>query len=237
MEQQYYILSKSTNQSVGPMSESEVRQWISQRLLTDDDMIARVGDASWLPISQSSFAPLVTTNTTGSYPSANREMGRPLEYMQAYQANPQISVQQDNSILFQRFVALLIDGLCAFPLMILAVLPVISLIGTPLLVAYFLSRDILSGNGQSIGKRVMGLKVKKTDGSPVTWIDSFQRNIVYLIFLAYFAFTIPGLGWIIVIVLKIPSSLLSIAEVLSVLVTGRRLGDHLNGKTFVTKAY
>ena len=140
------------------MTATEVRQWVSQSLLTKEDMIARVGDSNWISINQSPFAPLMTT---GSYPSANREMGRPNEYVQHYNANANAKPQPDSSILLIRWVALMIDGLIAIPLIILAVLPVISLIGTPLVVAYFISRDILMGNGQSLGKKAMGLKVEK----------------------------------------------------------------------------
>ncbi len=234
MEQQYYVLSKSNNQSVGPMTETEVRQWVSQSLLTRDDMVARVGDADWISINQSPFAPLTTT---GSYPSANREMGRPNEYLQNYAPHNiglNAAPQADSSILLIRWVALLIDSLIAFPLFILAVLPLISLIGTPLVVAYFISRDVLMGNGQSIGKRAMGLKVAKTDGTPVTWADSAKRNIVFFAYLALFVFTVPYLGWIVAIILMIPINILFLVETIMVLTTGRRIGDNL-GTTYVVK--
>jgi uncharacterized RDD family membrane protein YckC len=234
-EQQYFVLSKSNNQSVGPMSDSEVRQWISQKLLNPNDMIARVGDSNWISINQSPFAPLATTNT-GSYPSANREMGRPNEYLQNYQVQQTAKPQVDSSILLIRWVALMIDGLIAFPLMILAILPIISLLGTPLVVAYFISRDVLMGNGQSIGKRLMGLKVVKSDNTPVVWVDSVKRNIVFFAYLALIAFTIPYLGWIVAAILMIPLKILFIVETIMVIATGRRMGDNL-GTTYVTKAY
>lgn len=231
MEQQYFVLSKSNNQSVGPMTATEVRQWVSQSLLTKEDMIARVGDSNWISINQSPFAPLMTT---GSYPSANREMGRPNEYVQHYNANANAKPQPDSSILLIRWVALMIDGLIAIPLIILAVLPVISLIGTPLVVAYFISRDILMGNGQSLGKKAMGLKVEKSDGTPVEWVDSVKRNIVYFAYLILFVFTIPYLGWIAAIILMVPLNILFLVETIMVLTTGRRIGDNM-GTTFVTK--
>jgi uncharacterized RDD family membrane protein YckC len=237
VEQQYYVLSKSNNQSVGPMTETEVRQWVSQSLLTRDDMVARVGDAGWISINQSPFAPLTTT---GSYPSANREMGRPNEYLQNY--NPNINANLgakppvDSSILLIRWVALMIDTLIAFPLMILAVIPLISIIGTPLLVGYLVSRDALMGNGQSIGKRAMGLRVEKSDGIPFNWVDSFKRNIVYLLYLGLIVNTIPYLGWIVTIILMIPLSLIFLVETIMVITTGRRIGDNF-GTTYVVKEY
>ncbi len=237
MEQQYYVLSKSNNQSVGPMSETEVRQWVSQSLLTKEDMIARVGDSNWISINQSPFAPLMTT---GSYPSANREMGRPNEYLQHYTPNiaakPGVKPPPDSSILLIRWVALFIDSLIALPLFFMAVFPVISLIGTPLVVAYFISRDILMGNGQSIGKRVMGLKVEKSDGTPVEWVDSVNRNIVFFAYLALFVFTVPYLGWIVAIILMIPINILFLVETIMVIATGRRIGDNL-GTTYVVKEH
>ena len=232
MEQQYYVLSKSNNQSVGPMSETEVRQWVSQSLLTKDDMVARAGDANWISINQSPFAPLMKT---GSYPSANREMGRPNEYLQNHTPQSVAAKQSDSSILLIRWVALFIDSAIAFPLFIMAVFPLISLVGAPLVVAYFISRDVLMGGGQSIGKRVMGLKVEKTDGSPVEWIDSVKRNIVFFAYLTLIVFTVPWLGWILGILLMIPVSIAFFVETIMVIATGKRMGDNL-GATFVTRA-
>ncbi|MEP6900642.1 MAG: RDD family protein [Actinomycetota bacterium] len=233
-EQQYYVLSKSNNQSVGPMTETEVRQWVSQSLLTREDMVARVGDADWISINQSPFAPLMTT---GSYPSANREMGRPNEYLQNYAPNNialNAKPQADSSILLIRWVALMIDSLIAIPLMILAFIPLISIIGTPLLVGYFVSRDALMGNGQSIGKRAMGLRVEKSDGISFSWVDSFKRNIVYLLYLGLIVNTIPIYGWFVTIILMIPLSLIFLVETIMVIATGRRIGDNL-GTTYVVK--
>jgi uncharacterized RDD family membrane protein YckC len=231
-EQQYYVMTRETNQQVGPLGEREVRQWISERFLTSDDMIARAGDANWILINQSHFAPLMKT---GSYPSVNRDMGRPQEYLQNINAQASAKPPVDSSLLPIRWVALMLDGLIAFPLIILAVLPIISLIGTPLVVAYFIFRDMLCGNGQSVGKKALGLKVVKSDDTPVTWMDSVKRNIVFFGYLALFAFTVPYLGWFVAIILMIPLNIVFLVETITVLVTGRRMGDHL-GTTYVTRA-
>lgn len=234
MNEQYYVLSKENNQSIGPMSDAEVRQWISQKLLNGNDQIARVGDSNWISINQSPFAPLA--KQTGSYPSANRDMGRPQEYLQSY--NPQMNAVNEphSSLLLIRWVALIIDMAIAFPLVFMAVFPLISLIGTPLLVAYLISRDALMGNGQSVGKRVMGLKVEKPDGSPFEWVDSVKRNIVFFAYLVLIVFTVPYLGWFVGIILMIPVSIVFLVETILVLATGKRMGDNI-GKTQVVRAY
>jgi uncharacterized RDD family membrane protein YckC len=228
-EQQYYVMTKGTNQPVGPMNEAEIRQWISQRFLTNEDKITRAGDANWISVNQSPFASLVKT---GSYPSVNQHLAKPEIYAQNFDAKP----QPDSSILLIRWVALFIDAMIAIPLIILAVLPLISLIGTPLVVAYFISRDVLMGNGQSIGKRVMGLRVVKSDGTPVTWADSVRRNIVFFAYLSLFVFTVPYLGWIVALFLMIPVKIAFIVETILVLTGGRRMGD-LMGTTYVARAY
>lgn len=208
------------------MTATEVRQWVSQNLLTTDDLIARVGDANWIAIRQTPFAP---APNTGSYPSANREMGRPNEYLQQYIPGTQPVAQPDSTILLHRWLALMIDGLIAFPLVFMAVLPVISLLGTPLLVAYYISRDALLGNGQSVGKKALGLKVEKDDGTPLTWIDSVKRNVVFFAYLVLIFCTIPYLGWFIAGILSIPLGILFLVETIMVISTGKRIGDRWGG--------
>lgn len=165
-----------------------------------------------------------------------REMGRPADYLQSLQKSIRESPKPDTSILGHRLLALLIDGAIAVPLVFVAILPIFSLIGTPALVAYYLSRDILMGNGQSIGKKAMGLKVEKVDGSEVTWNDSFMRNIVFLGYLALICFTVPWFGWLAAIFLLIPVNLVFLAETIVVISTGKRIGEHMSGKTYVTRA-
>ncbi len=57
------------------------------------------------------------------------------------------------------------------------------------------ARDILVDKGVSIGKKVMGLRVVRTDGSEITIEDSVKRNIPFMIGCAGNVFTIiPVLG-------------------------------------------
>jgi uncharacterized RDD family membrane protein YckC len=127
-----------------------------------------------------------------------------------------------------RFLGLLIDGLIAIPLMIMAVIPVVGIVGAPLLTLYMLLRDYFFG-GQSIGKKVMKERVVRVDGSPFTVGHSVLRNIVYAPMLLYM---IPFIGMPISAPLM---SLLGIAEIICVCTTKRRIGDFL-AETQVVRA-
>jgi len=94
-------------------------------------------------------------------------------------------------------------------------------------VCYFLARDAIFG-GQSIGKRVMGLKVVAADGGPINFARSAVRNIIYVSFLVL---AIPVLGLVLNTFISGP---LGLIEILSVIFTGKRIGDHIGG-TYVTK--
>ncbi len=64
--------------------------------------------------------------------------------------------------LVSRWLALFIDVLCSFPVAIFAAIPLVGLIGTPLLVLYWLSRDSFFGC-QSLGKRALNTKKRIGD--------------------------------------------------------------------------
>jgi hypothetical protein len=56
MEQnQYYVLQSQTNQTFGPITEDEVRQWIQQMRLGKLDSVTKVGENEWIPLSLSEF--------------------------------------------------------------------------------------------------------------------------------------------------------------------------------------
>lgn len=69
-------------------------------------------------------------------------------------------------------------------------------------------------DGQTIGKRVMGLRVVNANGTPVTWLPSVVRNLLRTVDMLPFAY---GFG--------LASSLLDDH--------GRRLGDHAAGTLVV----
>ncbi len=54
-ENQYYVLQSQTNQPFGPITETEVRQWIRQMRIGKLDSITKVGDNDWQPLTLSEF--------------------------------------------------------------------------------------------------------------------------------------------------------------------------------------
>lgn len=52
---EYYILQATTNQVLGPIRETDVKDWISQNRLTSRDSLAVTGNSTWVPILQSQF--------------------------------------------------------------------------------------------------------------------------------------------------------------------------------------
>lgn len=94
------------------------------------------------------------------------------------------------------------------------------------------SRDTF--NGVSPGKFIIGLKVVRLDGEPVTFTTSFQRNIILFFDLLLSALiTISGAGLILGMLIGtlIGSLHLLISAVEYILIaftqSGRRLGDYL----------
>ncbi len=127
-----------------------------------------------------------------------------------------------------RFVGLLIDNLLAFPLVWLALIPIIGLIGAPLLCAYYLSRDAFFG-GQSVGKRVAKTRVVCLDGQKITYGQSVLRNIT---FLPAILLMIPVVG---IVAFAVIGGIANLADIICVLSTKRRIGDHL-AKSMVVSA-
>ena len=136
--------------------------------------------------------------------------------------------------LLKRFVAALIDGVIS---LIPAVVPII---GGVIGVVYDLTKDGLvfsltrddQWKNVSIGKKVMGIKVVRVDGSDITVADSVKRNITLAA--GSIIAIVPVIGWV---VGSVVGALLGILEIILVLVDpdGRRLGDKLAG-TWVVEA-
>lgn len=55
--------------------------------------------------------------------------------------------------------------------------------------AYFVLSEMLMG-GQSLGKRMAGLRVVRDDGSPITFLDSALRNIIRVVDMLPFFYTV-----------------------------------------------
>lgn len=124
-----------------------------------------------------------------------------------------------------RFLATLFDCVLAIPLVVMSALPVIGILGAPLLCLYWLSRDSLF-KGQSLGKRLMHIRVVREDNQPFLWSNSATRNIIYLCVLLM---ALPVIGDVIEIYAIGP---LTVLEIILVLTTRKRLGDHI-GRTAV----
>jgi uncharacterized RDD family membrane protein YckC len=126
----------------------------------------------------------------------------------------------------QRFIGYAIDLIIALPLGALAAVPFVGLIGAPALCIYWLLRDSFF-NGQSIGKRVAKTRVLQRDGTPITAVQSCQRNIVYS---SGIVLMIPFIGEAGFALL----GFLGVVDLVMVLATRRRLGDNISG-TYVAK--
>ena len=136
--------------------------------------------------------------------------------------------QPDSSILGRRFIAQLIDSLCSIPLAVPAMIPGVGMLFTPLYVLYWISHDAFFG-GQSIGKRVMNIRVVNVDGSTFVWQNSAKRNILYLIMLAV---AIPMAGPAIATPVY---GAINFLDIILILTTQKRIGDNF-AKTLVVRA-
>lgn len=232
---EYYVYKDGAN--LGPLPEAYVSDAIRSGRFLPSDLACRVGESRWqdlsvlFPFESPQGTPQQGGRSTGpvyQQPSPQPWSNAQHAPMVPVQNNAQANYPGGDFLLGPRLGALLIDGLCAIPLVWMAIIPFIGIIGAPLLCAYWISRDSFFG-GQSIGKKALGLKVIKPDGSPFTWADSVKRNLVYF---GYLVLMIPWLGIILNAVVNIP---LGILELILVLTGGQRLGDKQGG-TYVVRA-
>jgi len=56
------------------------------------------------------------------------------------------------------------------------------ILGSFLAVLYITFRDGLFG-GQSIGKKILGIRVVHVDGRPISYVDSSFRNVLFIVYL------------------------------------------------------
>ena len=170
--------------------------------------------------------PLLDSVTGQTLPAGEMLIGQVTFPISAYYdsataiAPLQVTPRPDSSLLGLRFLALMIDYLCALPIIVLSFIPFVGIIFAPLTTLYFISRDSFFG-GRSLGKKAMGLKVVRLDGKPVVWGTSVQRNISFfshLIAAIPFIGSIYGPGLI---------GLVGIVEIVLVLATQLRIGDNI----------
>ena len=94
-------------------------------------------------------------------------------------------------------------------------------------VLYILVADGVAG-GQSLGKKLLGLRVIGADGEPCGLKDSIMRNLMFGLGILFWTLLHPILGW--------PLLAAAIGVEFLVLIgsdKGRRLGDELAGTTVV----
>jgi uncharacterized RDD family membrane protein YckC len=234
---EYYVFKDGQN--LGPMPDQGVIDGLRARRFAPSDLGCRVGETRWQDLSI-----LFPLEGARQDPWAAGRATQPVYQQSAPQPQPQVAYQQPapmmqvqnaaanypggDFLLGPRLGALLIDGACAIPLTFLAVIPFIGILGAPLLAGYWVSRDAFFG-GQSIGKKVVGLRVMKPDGSPFVWADSIKRNIIYF---ALLLLMIPIYGLIFNGFISGP---IGIVELILVLTSGQRIGDRMGG-TYVVRA-
>jgi len=237
---EYYVFKDGQN--LGPMPDQGVIDGLRAGRYAPNDLGCRVGETRWQDLSVlfpfEGHRPAYAwqdsgRNTAPVYeqprrqPQAAYQQPAPLVYQPNLSGMPESYLKNDYNLL-PRWGGIIIDQLIAIPLIIMAVIPFIGIIGAPLLVLYWISRDALMG-GQSVGKRVAGLKVIKADGSPFTWSDSVKRNIVYFGFLLLM---IPFYGWFFSGLINGP---LGLVELIMIISGGRRIGDRMGTETYVVR--
>jgi len=135
-------------------------------------------------------------------------------------------MERKKANLGRRIVASLIDGVISL------VIGLVPLVGGLVAAAFMLTRDGLF-DGQSPGKRIMGLKVVSMgSGREATYADSIRRNAIFAI--PDLVMVIPVIG----VVIGVPLAVALFAvETVFVLTDprGLRLGDRF-GRTMVVDA-
>lgn len=248
----YFIFKDG--ESIGPLGDKEIENGIRSGRFVPNDLACREGETGWNSLSlffptaapqvaPSPFDPPPQARTPaysspppqfgagaapgGSYQPGNAGQG-PMNLAVAPGPAGMNPYANGDFILGPRIGAVLIDGAISIPLAVMAFIPFIGIIGAPLFCAYWISRDAIFG-GQSVGKKVVGLRVVKPDGSPFEWLDSVKRNIIYL---AALLMIIPWFG---IFLHAIVAGPLGIVELIMVLTSGQRIGDRI-GNTYVVRA-
>jgi uncharacterized RDD family membrane protein YckC len=219
----YQVIGKD-GQVYGPVDVQTLKEWAGDRRLEPQTMMIDPITSQSLPASQMladlGVFPLAAPPVYGAEPA--------IHAVTTERAASAPAVALVEASLVSRFIACFIDSLCGLPLAALAAIPFVGLLFAPLHVLYWLGRDSFFG-GQSIGKRVMGIRAVGPDGGPLSFGGSATRNISMC---AGLAFMIPVIGIAIGGALV---SLVSVAEIILVLTTRKRIGDHL-GRSRVVQA-
>lgn len=140
-----------------------------------------------------------------------------------------ILLGERHTSVFSRLTAKVIDSLVVVAIFFLGV-RLFPPLGLVCAVIFCAMQDGL-GSGQSIGKRIMGLRViEDINGTPCNFWNSFLRNVPFTVAVAFVA--VPAL-WVFFILLTLPVIALEL-YLLVMVESGVRLGDVL-GNTLVVE--
>jgi uncharacterized RDD family membrane protein YckC len=218
----YQIVGKD-GQVYGPVNIEELKVWHAQgrfdrNTIVIDPITSQTGPAFQM-LSDYDILPTPVPPAMAAAPQAV-----PLG-MQAVPMGPISPLSpQAQPELGTRFLGMFVDSLVALPLAALSSVPVLGLIGAPLLCLYWLFRD--SFGGRSIGKRLTGTQVVRVNGRPIGAGQSVVRNLLYLPMLLLAIPVLGDVAWGIIAAFAILDDIL-------VLAGRRRLGDHLAGVVVV----
>ena len=130
-------------------------------------------------------------------------------------AMEQVSPQYAKVDIGTRLIFAVIDGILP---MVVGWIPII---GTLVVAAYMLLKDGLF-EGQSVGKKLMNLRVVTLDGKKADFDVSAKRNAIFVV--PYIITIIPLIGWIIGGILSLVAAIVEIIAVVND-DKGRRMGD------------
>lgn len=219
-------------QIYGPVNDKELKLWYEQGRLTRDtaviDPISSQSGPAWMMLKDyeifpMDLPPVASAPLQATPPQPHTVLSMPqVAPLPMHVTHAYAQVQGDSLVaadLGPRFLGWLIDGTVALPLVVFGAVPFIGIFVAPLLCLYWLFRDAFFG-GQSIGKRVLGMRVVHLDGRPIRTGQSFLRNIIYLPLLILM---IPYIG-------DVAGAVVAFCALLDgvfVLASRRRMGDRL----------
>lgn len=177
---EFYVFRE--DEQKGPFSEHEIAEMIELNLLSKTDLVWKEGMADWKPLSEVSGAEEALHRMDKRAQAANVP-----QYDKSRPADPS-----------RRIIAKLIDGF----LTVLTFIPVIviplneSNMGAIFFLSFlavlaFVQISMLTAFGQSVGKKVMRIKIVKViDGQ----VANFTSAIFLRMSISGFFYGIPGLG-------------------------------------------
>jgi uncharacterized RDD family membrane protein YckC len=129
----------------------------------------------------------------------------------------------------KRFLAYFID--CV----ILGIIAQITIVGAVLAVGGWLARDVV-WEGNSVGKKLIGLRAVTAAGTPVTINDSVRRNAIFAAGAVAAVLARLGLfGAVAAMPLAYAAGLLALVEGILVLIDQTRLGDRFANTKVITE--